>query len=83
MVLRYMQNCDPWGSHMTRVMTIFLFYASPSIPNIETNQLYEVYKSRGHLIFCLIKFTGCRLCRRPIQQSTIGCLEVERIGKVR
>ena len=31
---------------MTPFMTIFGFYVSPPIPNIEKFQLYEVYKSR-------------------------------------
>ena len=45
MVLRYMPKYSPGGPHMTRVMTIFVFLCHPSTPNIEKNQLYEVYKS--------------------------------------
>ena len=46
MVLRCMQNSGHGGPHLTRVMTIFGFYVSAHIPNIEKNQLYDVYKSR-------------------------------------
>ena len=46
MVLRYMPNSDPWGPHMTPFMTIFGIYVSAQIPNIEKNQVYEVYKYR-------------------------------------
>ena len=47
MVLRCMQNSGHGGPHMTRVMTMFVFYVNPPIPNIEKIQLYEVYKYRG------------------------------------
>ena len=47
MVLRCMQNSGHGGPHMTRVMTIFGIYISAHIPNIEKNQVYEVYKYRG------------------------------------
>ena len=58
MVLRCMPNSDPWGPHMTRVMTIFGIYVNPPIPNIEKFQLYEVYKYRevSHLFTHQISF---------------------------
>ena len=44
MVLRCMPNSGHGGPHMTPFMTIFVFYVSPPIPNIENFQIYEVYK---------------------------------------
>ena len=45
MVLRHMPNSVHGGPHMTQFRTIFVFFVSPAIPNIEKFQLYEVYKS--------------------------------------
>ena len=54
--LRCMQNSGHGEPHMTPFMTIFRFYVSAHIPNIEKNQLYDVYKSGRYLIQILIKF---------------------------
>ena len=51
-----MQNSGHGGPHMTPFMTIFWIYDSAHIPNIEKNQLCDVYKYRGYLIQILIKF---------------------------
>ena len=40
MVLRYMPNSDHGGPPGTRVMTIFVFYVNPHLPNIEKNEAY-------------------------------------------
>ena len=42
MVLRYMPNSGHGGPPGTRVMTIFVFYVSAQIPNIETLKYMEV-----------------------------------------
>ena len=46
MEVRYMPNSDPWGPPGTRVMTIFVFYVNPQIPNIQYFEANEIYKSR-------------------------------------
>ena len=58
MVVRYMPNSDPWGPPGTRVMTIFVFYVNPQIPNIANFEAYEVYKSQevSHLLSHQISF---------------------------
>ena len=65
MVLRHMLNSDPWGPLMTPFKTIFGFYVSPPIPNIEKFPVYEVYKSRevshlfSHQIFLRMPPESC------------------------
>ena len=54
--LRCMQNSGHGGPHMTPFMTIFVFFVSPPIPNIEKFQVYEVYKYPGVSHLFLIKF---------------------------
>ena len=45
---------DPPG---TRVLTIFVFYVNPQIPNIEYSEVYEGLQAPGrYLIFFLVKF---------------------------
>ena len=56
MVLRCMPNSGHGGPHWIPFMTLFGFYVSPPIPNIDYFELYEVYKSREVFIFFLIKF---------------------------
>ena len=46
MVLRCMQNSGRGGPHTTSFITIFVFYVSAQLPNIDKFQIYEVYKSR-------------------------------------
>ena len=46
MVVRYMPNSDPWGPPGTPFMIIFVFYVSAQIPNIESFEACELYKSR-------------------------------------
>ena len=40
MVIRCIPNSGHGGPLGTRVMTIFVFYVSPKIPNIEKNDVY-------------------------------------------
>ena len=44
MVVRYMPNSGHGGPHVTPFMTIFVFYVSAQLPNIEKNEIYDVYK---------------------------------------
>ena len=61
MVLRCMPNSGYGGPPGTRVMTIFVFYVNPQIPNTEYLEAYEVYKSQevshlfSHQIFFEIR----------------------------
>ena len=62
-----MPNADPWGPPGTRVMTIFVFYVNPQIPNIEKNEANEVYKSPevSHLF-------SHQISRRMPSESCLG-----------
>ena len=46
MVVRYMPNSGHGGPPGSPFMTIFVFYVSAQIPNIEYFEAYEVYTSR-------------------------------------
>ena len=67
MVLRYMPNSGHGGPPGTPFMTIFAFYVSPQIPNIEYFDAYEVYKSRevSHLF-------SHQISRRMASESCLG-----------
>ena len=58
MVGRCMPNYGHGGPPGTRVVTNFVFYVNPQIPNIEYFEAYEVYKSRevSHLLSHQISF---------------------------
>ena len=58
MVVRYMPNSGPWGPPGTPFMTIFVFYVSAQLPNIEKNEIYDVYKYRevSHILSHQISF---------------------------
>ena len=56
MVGRCVPNSGHGGPPRTRVVTIFGFYVSATIPNIEYFELYEVYKSRDVSHLFLVKF---------------------------
>ena len=65
MVVRYMPNSGYGGTPGPRVMTIFVFYVNPQIPNIEYFKAYEVYKSQevshfvSHQISCRMASESC------------------------
>ena len=47
-----MPNLDPWRLPPgTRVMTIFVFYVSPQIPNIEYFEVYGGLQALGGILF--------------------------------
>ena len=56
MVVRYMPDSDPWGPPGTRVMTIFVFYVNPQVPNIENLKHMRSTNPGRYLIVFLIKF---------------------------
>ena len=51
-----MPNSGHWGPPGILAITIFVFYVSPQIPNIEYVEANEVYKSREVSHFFLVKF---------------------------
>ena len=67
MVVRYMPNSDPWGPPWIHFMTIFVFYVSAQIHNIEYFKANEVYKSRevSHLF-------SRQISRRMASESCLG-----------
>ena len=51
----------PWGNHWVQVMTIFVFYVSAQIPNIEYFEVYGGLQALGAISFFLVKFSvECR-----------------------
>ena len=67
MVVRYMANSGHGEPPGTRVMTIFVFYVSPQIPNIEYFVVYGGLQAPEG-----ISFFAHQISRRMSSESCLG-----------